>query len=177
MLFDGFAWCQFDMKFLIVAKYDPALSTNLGQPFIVRRLLFEMKFISRIVMIFDSKRRLHFPQSLWKALAKTSVKIKCQRIRDLAFPLLGPTPSKSRALRTCSRSRPKSSAISLGLSPAFHRPLMIQVGVPSTAGAPNEIRGSMMIGEDEPATCQRMTMPSCSYSNSFSRPMMSLHAN
>jgi hypothetical protein len=22
MLFDGFAWCQFDMKFLIVAKYD-----------------------------------------------------------------------------------------------------------------------------------------------------------
>src|SRR5256885_1459217 len=122
------------MKFLIMTKYDPPLSPHFRQPFIVWGRLFETELVFWVVMKFDGKRRRRFPKCLWKALAEASIKIECQCTRDLAFLFLEPTPSKSRAIRTCSFSSPKSSAMSMSLSPAFHRPLMIQVGMPPIVG-------------------------------------------
>jgi hypothetical protein len=62
------------MKFLIVAKYDPVVSTANFEPLIVSHIL--RKIVGFAVMPFNPEWRLHVSKCLGKALAKIAVKIK-----------------------------------------------------------------------------------------------------
>jgi hypothetical protein len=64
------------MEFAVVAEHDPALSSDLGKPFVVGCGLCELELTPRIVVIFDSKRRARRPDSLWKAFAEVPIKIE-----------------------------------------------------------------------------------------------------
>ena len=60
------------------------------------------------------------------------------------------TPSNRSAATTRRSAMSKSSAISSGVSPAAHLARSRRVGTPSTEGAPNLTRGSIMTGEPRP---------------------------
>jgi hypothetical protein len=62
MLFDSGNSQQIVVELAIMAEYSPPFSTNLGQPFIVWRRVFELKFILWIMMIFHAKRRPSLPK-------------------------------------------------------------------------------------------------------------------
>jgi hypothetical protein len=59
----------------IVAEHDPTLSANDIEPLIVLRVMF--KAVVLIMMIFNRKWRLGFPEGFWKAFAEATVKIEC----------------------------------------------------------------------------------------------------
>lgn len=69
------------------------------------------------------------------------------------------TPSKVRTPRTSASPSPKSSAISSIVSPAVQRPLIAQVAMPLTMGAPKEMRGSIWTAEPGPVTRYRTARP------------------
>lgn len=56
VLLDCSALRQPLVEFPIVAEYDPPVSTNLCQPFVIRRRLCEFEFIFGIMMKLNSKR-------------------------------------------------------------------------------------------------------------------------
>jgi len=56
VLLDCGALGQSLVEFPIVAEYDPPLSTNLCQPFVIRRRLCEFEFIPGIMMKLNGKR-------------------------------------------------------------------------------------------------------------------------
>jgi hypothetical protein len=64
------------MKFSVVAKNDPALRPDFGEPFVVSCFLRKFELISWIVVIFNGKGRAGRPDSFRKALSKVSIKIE-----------------------------------------------------------------------------------------------------
>src|ERR1700688_228135 len=138
VLFDRGDDRQLVVPFAVMAEHDPSLRTYFCHPLVVWRVLVKSKFVILVVVVLDSERRIPHTHGERKAFAEASVKIKCQFSRDLPFPPFGNTPSNLRASLMRSLVSPKSVAMSVSLSPAFHRPLMTQVGVPFTMGAPNE---------------------------------------
>jgi hypothetical protein len=64
------------MKLSVVAENNPAFCADCRKPFVVGRVLRELEFVSRIVVIFDGKGRPCRPDSFWKALPEVSIKIE-----------------------------------------------------------------------------------------------------
>jgi hypothetical protein len=75
VLLDGRTFGQDRVKLSVVAKHDPTLCCNLGQPFVIRRFLSEFELAARVVVILDRKWRARCPDSFRKALPKVPIKV------------------------------------------------------------------------------------------------------